>query len=226
MDGVHDLGGRQGIGAINPEKDEPVFHADWERSVLTMFPALAVAGALNIDSFRSGMEQIPAAEYLTTTYYEHWMHSLTQHGIDAGIFDPQDLERRTQYYLEHPEEEVPEATKPDLVEVLQQLLPGGDSYQRDIDEAPQFAVGDTVRVRLDASTTHTRRAGYVRGRVGEIAAWHGAYVYPDSNARGLGEDPHHLYSVKFTSTELWGAEQAAANSVVYIDLWEPYLLAA
>lgn len=226
MDGVNDLGGRHGLGMVNPEADEPVFHAEWERSVLTMFPALATAGAFNLDMFRSGMEQIPAAEYLTGTYYEHWIHSLIRNGIDAGIFDPEDLEQRTQHYLAHPEERAPKAPKPDLVETLRQLLPGGMSFQREVGEPPKFAAGDLVRVRSDASTTHTRRAGYVRGRAGEIAAWHGAYVYPDSNAVGLGENPHHLYSVRFTSRELWGDEPGAANTVVYVDLWEPYLTTA
>lgn len=59
MDGIHDLGGRAGLGPIKPESDEPVFHSDWERSVLTMFPAMALAGAFNLDQFRGAMEQIP-----------------------------------------------------------------------------------------------------------------------------------------------------------------------
>lgn len=223
MDGVHDLGGRHGLGAINPEDDEPVFHYDWERSVLVMFPAMAMAGAFNLDQFRSGMEQIPPAEYLSATYYEHWMHAMIHYGTEAGIFDPDDLERRTQHYLDHPEEGAPKAAKPEMVETLRQLIPQGDEYRRETDREAKFAVGDTVRVRPDVSTTHTRRAGYVRGRVGEIVARHGAYVYPDSNALGLGEDPHHLYTVKFSSKELWGDEPGAANSVVHIDLWEPYL---
>jgi nitrile hydratase subunit beta len=226
MDGVHDLGGRHGLGAINPETDEPVFHADWERSVLVMFPAMAMAGAFNLDQFRAGMEQIPPAEYLSATYYEHWLHSMIHYGTEAGIFDPEDLERRTQHYLEHPEDAAPKAAKPDMVETLRQLIPGGDEYRRETDREAMYSVGATVRVRPEVSTTHTRRAGYVRGRVGEIVACHGAYVYPDSNALGLGEDPHHLYTVKFSSAELWGDEPGAANSVVHIDLWEPYLTTA
>ena len=67
MDGVHDLGGRQGFGPIDPDTDEPVFHSDWERRVLEMFPAMAGAGAFNLDQFRYGMEQIPPAEYLAST---------------------------------------------------------------------------------------------------------------------------------------------------------------
>ena len=226
MDGVHDLGGRQGHGPINPEQDEPVFHADWERSVLTMFPAMATAGAFNLDMFRSGMEQIPPAEYLSSTYYEHWMHSMVHWGTRAGIFDPDDLERRTQHYLDHPEEAAPKAAKPELVETLKQLIPNGADYSREVDAPAKFSVGDRVTVRSEASTGHTRRAGYVRGRTGEIVATHGAYVYPDSNALELGEDPHHLYTVRFTANELWGGEPGATNALIHIDLWEPYLAAA
>lgn len=226
MDGVHDLGGRQGLGAIRPEPDEPVFHSGWERSVLTMFPAMAMAGAFNLDQFRSGMEQIHAAEYLTSRYYEHWMHAMVHYGVQAGIFDPADLEARTQHYLEHPGEGAPKAAKPEQVEILQQLIASGDEYRREIDAPPVYAVGDSVRVRLDASTTHTRRAGYVRGHVGEVVAAHGAYVYPDANAVGEGENPQHLYTLRFTAAELWGDEPGSANTVVYIDLWEPYLTAA
>jgi nitrile hydratase beta subunit len=223
MDGLHDLGGRHGLGAINPEPDEPVFHSDWERSVLVMFPAMALAGAFNLDEFRSGMEQIPAAEYLTSRYYEHWLHSLIHYGVRAGIVDPEDLEQRTRHYLEHPGEGAPKASKPELVDTLRQLIANGDTYSRETAAPPRFSVGDRVRVRPDASTTHTRRAGYVRGHVGEVVATHGAYVYPDTNATGQGECPQHLYTVKFTATELWGDEPGAANSVVHIDLWEPYL---
>jgi nitrile hydratase len=226
MDGAHDLGGRQGLGPIRPEPDEPVFHSDWERSVLTMFPAMAMANAFNLDQFRSGMEQIPAAEYLTSRYYEHWLHAMEMYGVRAGIFDPEDLDARTRHYLENPGEGAPRAVKPEQVDILRQLIASGDSYRRDVDTPPAYTVGDTVRVRPDASTTHTRRAGYVRGRVGEVAAAHGAYVYPDSNAIGEGENPQHLYTVRFTARELWGEAATSENTVVLIDLWEPYLTSA
>ena len=109
------------------------------------------------------------------------------------------------------------------MEALKQLIETGGEYRRETDVEPAFKVGDTVRVTSEVSTTHTRRAGYVRGHVGVITHAHGAYVYPDSNASGLGEDPRHLYTVQFTAQELWGDEPGAANSVMHIDLWEPYL---
>jgi nitrile hydratase len=67
---------------------------------------------------------------------------------------------------------------------------------------------------------HTRLPRYVRGRLGTIARRHGAHVFPDANAHGLGERPQHLYQVRFEAQELWGGSN---NSAVYIDLWESYL---
>jgi nitrile hydratase len=36
MNGVHDMGGTQGMGPIRVEKNEPVFHAPWEARVIAM----------------------------------------------------------------------------------------------------------------------------------------------------------------------------------------------
>ena len=36
MNGVHDMGGMHGFGKVEPEKDEPPFHAGWEGRVLAM----------------------------------------------------------------------------------------------------------------------------------------------------------------------------------------------
>jgi nitrile hydratase subunit beta len=48
------------------------------------------------------------------------------------------------------------------------------------------------------------------------------FVFPDSNAAGLGPKPQHLYSVRFAACELWGND-ANSNDSVRIDLWEDYL---
>ena len=36
MNGAHDLGGMQGLGRIEVEQKEPVFHKDWEKVVFVM----------------------------------------------------------------------------------------------------------------------------------------------------------------------------------------------
>jgi nitrile hydratase len=58
--------------------------------------------------------------------------------------------------------------------------------------------------------------------LGVIERWHGAHVFPDSHAHGLGEDPRHLYTVRFAASELWGPRGHPKDSVS-LDLWEPYL---
>jgi nitrile hydratase len=88
--------------------------------------------------------------------------------------------------------------------------------------APRFQPGDRVRARVGSPAGHTRLPRYVVGRSGVVACVRASYVFPDSNAHGRGEDPQHLYNVRFDATELWGTS-AESSSCVHIDLFEPYL---
>lgn len=63
---------------------------------------------------------------------------------------------------------------------------------------------------------------FARGHRGEIVLHHGAHVFPDSNAHFDGEQPRHLYTVRFSAHELWGPD-APARDTVSVDLWETYL---
>ena len=51
---------------------------------------------------------------------------------------------------------------------------------------------------------------------------HGISVFPDTNVYGQGDKPQHVYSVRFSARDLWGAG-AVAQDAIYIDLWEDYL---
>lgn len=77
MNSIADMGGMHGLGPIRVEENEPVFHAEWERRMFGMFILAFAGGHFNVDMFRYGMEQMPPAEYLSSDYYEHWLHSLT-----------------------------------------------------------------------------------------------------------------------------------------------------
>jgi len=92
MNGIHDLGGMHGLGPVNPESDEPVFHAEWERRMFAVLMATFASGIYNVDEFRHAIENMAPAEYLATSYYEHWLHSLEQVMIDKGQFDRSELE--------------------------------------------------------------------------------------------------------------------------------------
>ena len=41
MDGIHDLGGKQGFGPVRHTVDAPAFHAAWEKRVNALY-SLAV----------------------------------------------------------------------------------------------------------------------------------------------------------------------------------------
>lgn len=227
MNGIFDLGGTDGMGpVVNDRGTEPVFRADWERRAFPMFAHAARAGLFNLDQFRHRIEQMEPTEYLLSNYYEHWTHAIEQFAEEKGLFDADELERRARYYLDNPDAPRPEHTDPEIVEFVGQASRGGFPASRETDKAPAFAVGDRVQVAADSPYGHTRRARYIRGHVGVVTGAHGAYVYPDAAGNGLGESPEHVYTVKFTATELWGPQAAEPNVVNYFDVWEPYLLPA
>jgi hypothetical protein len=68
MIGPHDLGGTSRHGPVVVEKHEPIFHASWEGK---MFALNILAGDWTPPEFRAVIEQMPPAEYLATSYYEH-----------------------------------------------------------------------------------------------------------------------------------------------------------
>jgi nitrile hydratase len=195
MPDVHDLGGRLGFGRVAVERDEPVFHARWEGRVLGMVYLAVGLGAANVDAFRHGIERMDPARYLTASYYERWLTSLETILREAGLY-------------------APGYTPP--------APPEARGFARAVPRAPRFAVGARVRTLLRRSGGHTRLPGYAGGKRGEVVSVRGGYVFPDTNAHGGGEQPQHLYGVRFAARELWG-DAAEPRASVTIDLFEPYL---
>ena len=103
-------------------------------------------------------------------------------------------------------------------------LAAGAPVDRQTDTPAKFKTGDRVRVRQLHRSTHTRLPAYIRGHCGTIERVHGCHIFPDTHAIGEGEQPQWLYSVSFVASELWGNDKPA-NNKVYVDCWEPYLLA-
>jgi nitrile hydratase beta subunit len=213
VNGVHDMGGMHGLGPIEAEMDEPVFHADWEKRVLALSLTTG-AGRWNIDAGRHAIERIPGADYLRMSYYEKWFERIRTLSVERGLL--------TRAELESGRPEGPKQTPVLTADRVAAALAAGGPADREIVATPAFAVGDKVRARNLNPVGHTRLPRYVRGRAGVIERHHGPHVFPDSNAHFRGEDPRHLYTVRFTAKELWG-EAARARDAVYLDLWEPYL---
>lgn len=104
-------------------------------------------------------------------------------------------------------------------------VPGLPTARRTLDRPPRFAPGDVVRTRAVPSAGHTRLPRYARGHRGTVTAWHGAWVYPPSNAHGRGDDPQHVYTVRFDGRALFG-DAGEPGVLVHLDCFEPDLTGA
>lgn len=221
MDGVHDMGGMHGFGALPFEVDEPVFHSEWEGRVFAIRLAGSAAVRMSVDAGRASIEQLPPAEYLGLPHFGRWFSALCGSLIASGVLSEDQMAAIQAG-------QVPELPSPAAGDGSSAPRPGldlavvGNSPQREIETQPDFEIGQAVRARIVHCATHTRLPRYVRGREGVVMADRGGHVYPDSNALGLGEDPRRLYAVQFSARELWGDEANSKDSVT-LDLWEPYL---
>jgi nitrile hydratase len=213
MNGVHDMGGMDGFGKVEPEANEPVFHGDWEARVLALSLAMGATDRWNIDATRHARETLPPAQYLSSIYYQVRLAGLIKQLLANGLIDEAELRSGKASKASAP-------ITPLKAADVDKILARGTPYARPSPAPARFRLGQKVRARNIHVSGHTRLPRYVRGRLGEIVRVHGAFVFPDINAHGRGEDPHWLYTVAFTAAELWGKND---NAVVNLDLWEPYL---
>jgi nitrile hydratase beta subunit len=217
MNGIHDMGGMHGFGPVQPEPNEPVFHAPWEARVLAMTRAMHYATGWSVDKSRATQERLAPRVYLAVSYYQRWLLALEQNAIEAGLITRDEIDAGRSL---RPGKPLPNSLRPATVKSEPPL-----DFSRAAPRSARFKPGDTVRTINDQPTTHTRLPRYARGRLGTVEAIRGYHVYPDAMTTGRGEDPHWLYTVVFAGKELWGADAEPALEVS-VEAWEPYLLAA
>ena len=87
------------------------------------------------------------------------------------------------------------------------MLANGTLASRENPGTPRFQLGQQVRARNMHPAGHTRLPRYARGKLGTIDRHQGAFVFPDTNAHFLGENPQHVYSVRFAARRLWGEQK-------------------
>lgn len=220
MSRVHDMGGRWGDGPVLPEPQGIVpFAEDWHRKALAMTLAAGGLGQWSIDTSRHARESLSPKDYARFSYYEKWIAAL------ADLLVAKNLVTRSELAAGRAE---PAAAHELLfrAEAVRPALARGTPYTRK-GATPAFAVGQTVRTRLPACNRavpggHTRLPAYAAGHTGRIEIVHGAHVFPDTNAHGLGECPEPLYAVTFLSSDLWDVAEHPDDTVT-LDLWQSYL---
>ena len=215
MNGVHDMGGMHGFGKVEPEPNEPPFHADWEERVLAMQRAMRFTDAWNIDMSRDALERIPPKLYLASSYYERWILGMQRSALEKGLIDADEIAAGHALRPGKPVARV--MTKNDIGAITRR-----GSFSRPARQPARFKAGDRVRTKNINPPTHTRLPRYARNREGVIEAVRGCHVFPDSVTTGGGENPQWLYTVVFDGRQLWGAG-ADPTLRVSVEAFEPYL---
>ncbi len=215
MDGIHDLGGKQGHGPVPVAEGDAPFSHDWERRMWGLARA-GIAHGITIDWFRHGLERMVPADYLSYSYFQKWVTNYLMLLVDNGAVTMGEVERGQTDRRAHP------AKAQSLDEMLEFQRSLHIDFSRHIDAAPTHAVGDQVTTRSHTTAAHSRLPQYAQGRTGTVIAHHGAHLLPDRGAEGVHE-AEHLYTVEFTARELWGDDAHPADTVT-LELWESYFV--
>jgi nitrile hydratase subunit beta len=200
-----DLGGEDVRDPIVQEPEGELFHAPWEPRVMALVVAMGPTGMSNIDMNRSVRETLP--NYRELSYYEIWLAALEKLTAQQGVLGDSPPPPRQVLHAD------------DVMAAITRGFP----VSRPVQQPARFAIGGRVRTIANEAEHHTRLPAYARSKTGRIVRVHGAHVFPDSNARGLGESPQWLYTVAFDAAELWGDSPREPRSIISVDAFEPYL---
>ena len=95
MNGLHDIGGMQGLGPVPRAADETVFHEEWERRTFALMVSAFGGGAFNAGEFRHAVnERLDQSHYLTLSYYERWVRGIEMLLIEKGLVTRDELDAR------------------------------------------------------------------------------------------------------------------------------------
>jgi len=201
MDGVHDLGGRQGFGRVRFTQGATAFHAPWEVRANSLYAHAVRLGLFNMDEYRHAIERMDPRHYLTASYYERSLTSLITLCVEKGVVPAEELERRAG----------------GSIPLASPSAPGrGNAIARE-----RFKPGDRVRVKPDSVPGHMRMPGYIRGKAGIVVSETTAYPFPDAHAHGVPSEDEPTYDVRFRSEDLWPG--SAEPALVHVGVFQSYL---
>jgi nitrile hydratase subunit beta len=201
MDGMHDLGGKQGFGRVRYTLNAPAFHARWEVHVNSLYSFAVRSGLFNMDEYRHAIERMEPRHYLGASYYERTLTSLATLLVEKGLVTRAELEQRAhgRFPLAAPS------------------APGrGNAPARE-----RFKAGDRVRVKSDYVPGHIRMPGYIRGKTGVVVSESPPYPFPDAHAHSVQAQDEPTYDVRFRSEDLW--PNSADAALVHVAVFQSYL---
>jgi len=201
MDGVHDLGGKQGFGTVRHSPTAEVFHADWEKRSNALVTFAVKQGWLNMDEYRHAIERMEPRHYLAAGYYERQFTGLITLLVEKGVVSREEIERLAG----------------GAIPLSLASAPGRPNATR----RARFKKGDRVRVKEDFVPGHIRMPAYIRGKTGTVVAESPAYPFPDAHAHGVHAEDEPTYDVAFRSEDLW--PNGADAALVHVGVFQSYL---
>jgi nitrile hydratase subunit beta len=201
MDGIHDLGGKQGFGAVRYTPDASAFHAAWEVRANSLYAFAARSGLFNMDEYRHAIERMEPRHYLSAGYYERSLTGMATLCVEKGVLTRTELEHRAGGIF-------PLATP-------------AAAGRTNVATRVRFEIGDRVRVRTDHVAGHVRMPGYIRGKTGVVVGESPRYPFPDAHAHGIEAEEEPTYDVRFRAEELWPS--SCDPALVHVGVFQSYL---
>ncbi|HET6306727.1 MAG TPA: nitrile hydratase subunit beta [Rhodopila sp.] len=230
----HSLGGLEGLEPS--DFDLRVFAEPWEKRIFGIHTAMmALSAQVPLPPTPSGFRSVwtwadlrTAAEamqpfdYFKYRYYEKWLGGVCAYLVANGYLTEQELEARTQSYLQKPDAPLPSAAEPTIDTRVRTYLMGGVSPQQKRREAPWFKTGDRVVVGDPPTIEHTRLPGFLRNKPGIVeSVYEESYTYLSTTGDGIGP-AMPVYCVSFDPQDLW-PNNAEPGFRMYADLYQAYL---
>lgn len=201
MDGIHDLGGKQGFGRVRHSADAAVFHEDWEKRINALYGLAVRLGIFNMDEYRHAIERMEPRHYMAAGYYERTLTSLATLCVEKGVVTLNDLSSRAG----------------GLFPLALPSSPG----RSNVPTRAHFQAGDRVRVRQDRVNGHVRLPAYIQGHVGTVVSESPPYPFPDAHAHGVQAADEPTFDVRFRARDLW--PDASDDALVHVGVFQSYL---
>jgi nitrile hydratase len=201
VDGIHDLGGKQGFGAVRYTIDAAAFHAAWEVRANSLYAFAVRCGLFNMDEYRHAIERMEPRHYVVAGYYERSLTGMATLCVEKGVVSREELERRAGG--------------------LFPLAVPAAAGRTNAAARERFRIGDRVKVRTDYVAGHVRMPGYIRGKTGVVVSESPTYPFPDAHAHGIEAQEEPTYDVRFRAEELW--PNSCDSALVHVGVFQSYL---
>lgn len=201
MDGMHDLGGKEGFGPIVYAFGESVYHEAWEARAHALASLARKLKLFNIDEYRHAIERMEPRHYMNSLYYERVFTACATLCVEKGIMSADELS----------------------------ILAGGEfPLARAIalgrsNRVPgkQYEIGATVLIKNEFVSGHVRLPAYARGKQGLIVGVSPPMPFPDAVAHGLSCVNEVTYDVSFSTQHLW--PEASEPGKVCLSVFHSYI---